>query len=270
MIDIDQIRSLDHASVPLKFEVSARLIDLIEGATFQPGSKLPSEQQLATAFGVSRMTIRDSLALLELQGFLLRRHGVGTFVRGPLLVLNNPMEVNLGVSEAIRRNGMEPGVTNLEIRREHPSSSVARKLDLSGDIYIVERTRTCNSFPLAFTIDHMPANLVADEARLREYSQGSLYEFLEKETKIEIDYGISALIPELADARLAKNLQVPNGCPIVLMEQLDYSIDGKPVLLSYEYYIRRGIRFSVLRSRKNPPKRPGYVSASTFSRAGVE
>ncbi len=253
---IKNIHKLQHADVPLKFEVSSQLMDLIERNIYQAGSKLPSEQDLATAFGVSRTTIRDALALLELQGILQRKHGTGTYVREIFRLLDNPMEMNLGVSEVLRRNDMEPGVQKLKIRLAKPSQIVEKKLKTTGDIYIIERTRTGDSIPMVFTIDHMPASIVPKGIDVEEISRGSLYEFLESTCGIELDYGLSTLIPELADPVLAERLQIPVGCPVILMEQLDFSTEGKPILLSCEYYMRRGIRFSVLRRRKNYFNRP--------------
>ncbi len=48
---------------------------------YQPGSRIPTEMELATRFDASRMTVSRALRDLQNQGFLLRRHGAGTFVR---------------------------------------------------------------------------------------------------------------------------------------------------------------------------------------------
>jgi DNA-binding transcriptional regulator YhcF (GntR family) len=48
---------------------------------FSPGEKLPSQQQLATHYGVARMTIQQALRLLREEGLILSRSGSGVFVR---------------------------------------------------------------------------------------------------------------------------------------------------------------------------------------------
>ena len=53
---------------------------LIEG-TWRPGDKLPSENELSTAFGVSRMTIRQSMQKLKALGLIETRTGSGSYVR---------------------------------------------------------------------------------------------------------------------------------------------------------------------------------------------
>lgn len=48
---------------------------------YSPGDKLPSENELVQQFGASRPTVNRALAQLELDGFIERRAGSGTFVR---------------------------------------------------------------------------------------------------------------------------------------------------------------------------------------------
>lgn len=50
---------------------------------YRPGSRIPTEMELATRFEASRMTVSRALRDLQNQGFLLRRHGAGTFVQDP-------------------------------------------------------------------------------------------------------------------------------------------------------------------------------------------
>ena len=44
------------------------------------GDRVPSENQLAAAYQVSRQTVRKALAILEQEGYIYAVHGKGTFV----------------------------------------------------------------------------------------------------------------------------------------------------------------------------------------------
>jgi GntR family transcriptional repressor for pyruvate dehydrogenase complex len=55
----------------------------IEAGDASPGSRLPTEQQLADRFGVSRNVIREAIAQLRADGMVEARQGVGAFVLGP-------------------------------------------------------------------------------------------------------------------------------------------------------------------------------------------
>src|SRR2546429_7579525 len=53
-----------------------------EGA-LRPGARLDNQRRLATSFGVTLMTLRQALELLEREHLISRRHGLGTFVAAP-------------------------------------------------------------------------------------------------------------------------------------------------------------------------------------------
>jgi len=62
-------------------EVTARLLDYLTSGDLSPGSRLPSERQLAEALQVGRSAIRESLAALEVLGIVDSRPGSGTYLR---------------------------------------------------------------------------------------------------------------------------------------------------------------------------------------------
>jgi len=61
--------------------IAGQMRALIEGGTFQPGSKLPPLAELAEQFGCSRASVREALGALRGQGLIEFRHGDGTYVR---------------------------------------------------------------------------------------------------------------------------------------------------------------------------------------------
>lgn len=52
----------------------------IVSGLYAPGSALPPEKDLARQLGVTRLTVREAVAMLEATGFATRRHGSGTYV----------------------------------------------------------------------------------------------------------------------------------------------------------------------------------------------
>ncbi len=66
-------------------ERGLRLAELILSGARQagqgPGSRLPTERQLAADLGVTRSSVRHALAMLEAQGRISREVGRGTFLR---------------------------------------------------------------------------------------------------------------------------------------------------------------------------------------------
>ena len=61
--------------------VFSQLMDRLQSDEFPENSKLPTETELALAFGVSRPIVRDALGLLRRKGIIYSRQGAGSFVR---------------------------------------------------------------------------------------------------------------------------------------------------------------------------------------------
>ena len=88
----------------------------ITGGTFRPGSQLPTEAELCEMLGVSRTVVREALRVLEDDGLVARRHGVGTFVRNHPILKN--LNFNFGITEMIESAGSQPGTSHLAIKKE--------------------------------------------------------------------------------------------------------------------------------------------------------
>ncbi len=75
--------------------VIQQMYGLIEGGAWKEGSKLASENQLATEFNVSRVVIREALQNLRSRNMIITRQGLGSFVCNPMNFTNHLKEGNL-------------------------------------------------------------------------------------------------------------------------------------------------------------------------------
>ena len=73
-------KALADAKGPLYVSISDLLRGEILGGTLRPGTRLPTIEQLATDFGVARVTLRQALAVLSDEGLITSIQGRGTFV----------------------------------------------------------------------------------------------------------------------------------------------------------------------------------------------
>ena len=79
------------------------VLDLIEQLAV--GEAIPSERQLSSDFGVSRLTVRAALDDLVREGYLVRRHGSGTFVSEPKIAQELTMT---SFTDDMRSRGLQP------------------------------------------------------------------------------------------------------------------------------------------------------------------
>lgn len=60
--------------------VVERITAEIAAGKLAPGARLPTEQEMMTAFGVSRTVVREAVAALRAEGLVVTRQGSGAFV----------------------------------------------------------------------------------------------------------------------------------------------------------------------------------------------
>lgn len=119
-------------------------------ANEEPGTPAPSERDLVHRFGVARMTVRQALDALVMEGLLERIPGRGTFVARPRR-RTTPV---LSFSEEMERRGKTAGTQTLTARREGATESVARALNISeGDAVIYWRRLRTADGAIACVVD---------------------------------------------------------------------------------------------------------------------
>lgn len=225
------------------------LTDLAE--SYQPGDRLPSEPDLASAYGVSRPTIREVLRSLEGDGLVRRVHGVGTFVTQVPSTVSSRFDLDLGVTEAVAAAHQQLGVRLLRSSFEAAPTAIAERLELTRDrsVLWIERVITVNGVPAAHAIDAIPAAFARDAT----YGGGSVYRFLEDACGIELVGGLADVTAVGADDALAALLGVAAGTPLLRIDQVERSTSDRPVLHSTEHYVPTVLNLNVRRVRHGGP-----------------
>ena len=121
--------SLRTKTRPLMVAVREDLEARIAMGAYRLGTRLPPEPDLASELRVSRATLREALRSLEEEGLVRRTRGAGTFVQDRPRVANN-LDLNFGVSDAIRAAGMRPGSVRATARIEAADPAEAGRLRL--------------------------------------------------------------------------------------------------------------------------------------------
>ena len=132
---------LDRTSfVPLYYQLQEVLKEQIESGMWSPGEALPSEPELARRFGISRVVVRQALAILHDDRQIVRVKGRGTFVAPPKL------DARAGGLSRLLLTPRPPDVAiqTLDVRPERVEDSIRRELDAApGDEVL--RVTTCLS-----------------------------------------------------------------------------------------------------------------------------
>ena len=128
------------------------IIERIREGYYARGEKLPSEGEIAEEFGVSKATIRVAFNALAAKGLVVRRQGVGTFVRQGAK-LNNPLDQSYDFLELIASNGQTAGFVELKSQVIEPNEGVRGKLDLDPGqlVYEVHKLFTADGEPVIYS-----------------------------------------------------------------------------------------------------------------------
>ena len=220
----------------------------ITEGTFRPGSQLPTEAELCEMLGVSRTVVREALRVLEDDGLVSRRHGVGTFVRNHPILKN--LNFNFGITEMIESAGLKPGTGHLEVRRETADEEKANQLRVppGTPLVTVERVRTADGRPVVYTLDTLPESLVKRaEFDLEQLRTRSIYDILQTSLGQVIEYGIARLLPVAPPESVSAKLQLPPNALTLYIAQTDYSPDDEPLVYSQEYHLPDAFDFIIWR-----------------------
>jgi GntR family transcriptional regulator len=252
---VDDTRPAAPRPRPRSTSVRDELTRRIDSGRLVSGSRLPSEPDLAAELGVSRATLREALRTLEAEGSLRRVWGSGTYVADRDRVANS-LDLNFGVTDAIRAAGMRAGIRDARSWVEPASLGEATQLGIEPgrDVRYVERVRTANDKPVVFSRDILPDHLVEDRPDVVEQLlERSIYEVLERALGLIVSRGVAGFRPVGADRMVASRLRVPRGELLLYLWQVDYTDDGAAVLSSHEYHLADAFEFSVM--RRGPGRR---------------
>lgn len=101
-------------------QIADTLSTEIRDRAFTSSGRLPSENELATRFGVNRHTLRQAIAALQADGLVRIEPGRGTFVQHELL--DYVLSRRTRFSENLQRQGLMPGKQLLTRARWSPPS----------------------------------------------------------------------------------------------------------------------------------------------------
>jgi GntR family transcriptional regulator len=226
--------------IPLYHQLKEYLIEHVENGDFPTDEPLPTEMEIIKQFTVSRATVRRAMQELELDGYIHRMPGKGTFI------LRTKLKRGLSrlnsFSEDMAERGQAVTSKLLDFDECQPPAHVAEKLGISAKdlVLYVYRLRLADDIPMALNISYLylPEGVSIERSELE--MTASLWSILEKKNihLIEADKSIEAIAANEERARL---LAMPVGAPLLLVEGIVYTTGHVPV--EYHQVISSGERY---------------------------
>ena len=198
------------------------------------GDSLPSEVDIATKFGVSRMTARHAVMNLMREGLVDRKRGAGTFIAEK--PLHRREGILLSFTEDMARRGLEPSSTMISGKIEAPSKSdkSALKLEKESKCVVVKRIRLADNRPLA--LERVALVPAAKDVLKYDLVNGSLHEAL-RHMGFAPYVANGWLSARVANASEAKYLEIPIKSPLLVETRIIEDESGNPLEFTETAYV---------------------------------
>lgn len=223
---------------PLYKQLMVRLKNDITAGVYPAGGRIPSEQVLCDAYGVSRVTVRKALLDLVQEGMLVRRQGKGTFVADERI--QRDLHQITSFSDACRQMGHQPGSRLISVQMQEADADDVERLGVAPDSQVVCmcRLRLCDGEPVMLEINHFPEAFVP---LMEQDMSGSLYAILRQmgavPTSATHDISLGHATP-----MVSRHLATEQGEALLVLDELVLDQHGDPLHLSRQWI--RGDRYT--------------------------
>jgi len=246
MVDLFSSREMqslqDEAPTPLYFQLFTLLKNRILSGSIPHGEQMPTEEELARGFGVSRITAKRALDDLAAAELVERRRGKGTFVTYTAALESHHAPLR-GELEKLQNLARKTHVSVVDVGQQIPPGDVASEMGLNRGEVAHHATR------IRYTEDNVPyGHLISwtvglTEGYTKEALEAGVRLDILKQNGIEIsriDQTISA-VP--AQEFFAEVLNMNVGDPTLLMVRRIYDANDRLVDILYCHHNPRRFQF---------------------------
>ena len=229
---------------PQYLKIYRTLKQRIDAGELAPGVRLPAQRLLSREFGVTLMTLRQAIQLLEQDGLVRTRHGLGTFVASRQA--SYELSHLRSFAQEMNAQGLALTTRVLSHGFVSPAPGVATELGVDGDesVFMLERLRLIDGEPVVHQRSHLPQPLGV-ALRGVDLSVGSLYDSLSA-LGVDVRRAHETIQPVVLEDREARLLDAAAGDPAVLSRRTTFGDDG-PIL--YDEAVMPGDRVVISAER---------------------
>lgn len=226
--------------MPKYHQIYLVLREQLHEGRFEDG--LPGEFALMAQFGVARVTIRRALQQLATEGLIQREPGRGT---RPLTNPSKKPEAAAapghraqlsGLLENLVSMGLRTTVRVLSVETVTASAAVAESLQLrtGSPVQKAIRVRSTRAGPLSHITTYVPDSIACQFGR-RELAKKPILVLLE-ESGVKVGRAHQTISARLADAEVARHLDLAVGSALLAVRRLIYDDQERPIQLLHGLY----------------------------------
>jgi len=242
-----------NGQVPRYHRIAETLRGRIRSGALMPGARLASQRALAQEFGVTLMTLRQALDLLERQGLIARRHGLGTFVASRTIDYDILQFRTFAGDLRSHGEPVETRFLRSQFAQADRRVQAGLRLATGEQVFVLERLRLVAGRPVSLQRSFLPEDIGAEVARA-DLAVTPLRQVLAFKLGIEIARAREEVSAVKLKGREARELNCRPGVPAFCSERVSWATDGRPVVFDRVYI--PGDRFRITRELHYDAARP--------------
>lgn len=213
-------------SIPQYKRIELDISEKISEGYYGYGDMLPTEQELVSQYGVSRMTVRKAMDNLAARNLLTRTPGVGTFVKQTFIP--SIKETTLcGFTDEITAMGMTPRTTVDAFHVVKAAAGIAKLLEIpeGAPVYHFRRSRYADDRILMLESTYMSVERYPDISI--QILSSSKYGYFEKVKGMRPASNEHTVAPILPSPEVAKSFGIDPHTPIIRIANITRFADGQ-------------------------------------------
>jgi len=206
---IAELKINKNLKVPYYYQLYENIVESIEKKMLSEGDRLYGEIQLCEKYGVSRITVRQALKELEVNGYIVRERGKGTFIRKK--IETHSLQKVSSIVDELKSEGIKTVNKILENKVIIPDEKISKILELGKDakILFVKRVIFAYGAPLYMTKAYLPLDLTGN-IKKSILTENSFTNIITGILKIKLIHSKRVLEPAIPDDETASLLNLEN------------------------------------------------------------
>ncbi|HOV23074.1 MAG TPA: GntR family transcriptional regulator [Candidatus Marinimicrobia bacterium] len=217
-----------HSVIPIYHQLQEAFVDLINSGYYKADDILPSENEIAKKFNISRNTAQRVLNNLVNRGLAYRIQGLGTFVANKKITYS----IVTSLSYSAEIIGLNKNVRSKLIFANEINASelIAHNLiiNVNEPVYSIQRLRYIDEIPMTLQTSFLPKALVPGLIE-KQVEEESLFKIISKDYGLDIDSATETLQAVKVNNYEAKILELDTGEPAFLIERITKLKNGQVI-----------------------------------------
>jgi len=230
-------------------QVDEILLGRIRSGVYAPGSRIPSESELSEEMGVSRATIRTTLAKLATSGLIIRKQGDGTYVNARVREISAHSGNLWDLVQLIESNGYKPSIRSLavEVRPATEREALALAVETGDELLLLRRLFFADDQPVILANNVIPRGLLREPI---ESINGGLHirDILLQYCHQKIGFAITDIRSILAGMDVRNMLGGDVNKPLLELKVVFFDKNNLPLALGVNYFDDSFLRLTLVQT----------------------